>query len=1653
VNDYECEQARRLDQEAVSLVKQGKLDEAIEHLRRALSLSPACAVLHQNLGATLGKQGKLDDAIACLCEAVRLQPDHVESHGNLALAYTEKGQVENAVRTYQQLLQLCPDNAHAHCKLADLYRRMGKLDEAVGSYSEAIRLEPTVALAHHNLGLTFAQQHKFDRAISCYREALRLQPDYADAHNNLGVVFQDQDKLDEAIACFRESLRMRPDCSDTYNNLGIALSNRELLDEALAAYQEALRLRPRSPAVLNNVGNALRKQGKLSEAEAALREALKISADYAEAHNNLGIALVQQGRVDEGMACYQEALRLRPEYPEAHLNLSLNYLLKGRFDEGWSEYEWRWRMKGRALPSANKPLWDGTVPWQPFTVLLMPEQGLGDTIQFVRYAALAQQRGATVVLQSSRPLTRLMTTCVGVDRVVEQDAPLPHFDVIAPLLRLPWLFGTSLATIPAPVPYLFADPARREYWREKLADRPGLKVGLVWQGNPQYPGDRIRSARLQQMSVLARAEGVHFVSLQKGAVAQQQAELHGRFVLSNVGADEWPDFAETAAVVANLDLVISVDTAVAHLAGALGVPVWLALPFAPDWRWLQDRDDTPWYPTMRLFRQTQPGDWDAVFERMAEELLRWNGGSQQRRLQSTDPVTGSDPYRTGMDLLRQGHPAEAVDHLRRSLEMGPEPDGAHNNLGVALAGLRRYAEAAASFRNVVRLRPVSPEGHGNLGLAYLNQGSPAEALVFLQRAIHLNGNSAETHNNVGVAWTELGRPDRALVSYDEAMRLDPAYAAARTNRARALLKLGDFRRGWEEYEWRWRLPGNMPPPLPAWDRAPLTGRTILLHAEQGLGDTLQFIRYAAQVKDRGGKVLVECPAPLRQLISTCPGVDGVLAPDAGPPPIDFHAPLLSLPRLFGTDFATIPASVPYLSAPPQRREYWRQQLSNTAGFKLGLTWQGNPNFGGDRHRSARLVQMAPLARVLGVRLYSLQKGPGVEQLREETGLAVSEFGPDGCPDLTETAAIMASLDLVIAVDTAIAHLAGALGVPVWLALSEASDWRWLSGREDTPWYPSMRLFRQRRRGDWDGVFQRMATALEKRCREQQQALPTPAGSSRAQDVIDNVVAEYQHGLALVRKGQLSAGVNSLRKAVQLRPGNAEWQHNLGVVLAQQGDLDDAITCFREALRLSPEGVDGFGNLGLALLQRGQAREAAECFQEAIRRRPHSHEAHNNLGVAFVRLGRHAQAVDCYRKALEFKPDYAEALNNLGNALRLQGKPQEALAPLEEALRLRPKFAEVLNNLGIALSDLDRLEEAIDCYARTLELDPAHLDARNNLGVLLVNLGRIDEAIPCFDELIRRNPEAVLAHNNRAFAWLRKGDFAHGWAEYEWRWRAPGAVPPPGPTWDGSSLGGRTILLHAEQGLGDTLQFIRHAAMVKALGGKVLLECPTPLVRLLAACPSLDGVLSPGAPRPPIDCHVPLLSLPRVFQTDQGSIPASIPYLCVDPERRLHWQQQLATAAGLKIGMAWQGNAAYAGDRHRSARLAEMAPLRSVPGVQLYSLQKGHGADQLRRVEFAVTDLGAEEWPDFMETACVVANLDLVIAVDTAVAHLAGALGIPVWVALPAAADWRWLLDRDDTPWYPTMRLFRQRRRGDWDEVFRRMADALRCSVARPTRVS
>jgi tetratricopeptide (TPR) repeat protein len=567
----------------------GRTGDALASYRKAIVLKPDYADAYYNLGNTLREQGKINEAVVSYRQAAFLKPDTAELHGNLGAALQESGRLDEAIVSYKQAIGLNPDYAMAHCNFGSALHESGELNDAVASYKRAIELKPDFSIAHNNLGTALKDLRNFNEAVESYKKAIALKPDYAEAHNNLGTALLEQRKFEEAVICHNRAIAIKPDYAEAYNNLGTVLQELCKLDEAIASYRKAITLKP----------------------------------DFAEAHNNLGTALQDSGKLEEALASYRQATILKPDFALAHVNTSFVLLLTENFKLGWQEYKWRLRIKGRTPKTLQKPLWDGS-SLNGKSILVYTEQGFGDSIQFVRYLPMVKAQNGRVIVECQQSLCRLLKNCDGVDEIIEKthknEAPM-QIDVHVPLLSLAGIFEVNMDSISSSVPYIKPDPVLVSEWNTMLDHDSNFKVGIVWASDPRNKNIyHKKSCKLHDFESLSGIPGLSFYSLQKGPAS---AEIHnspnGMKIISL--ENESHDFADTAAVIANLDLVISVDTAVAHLTGAIGKPVWTLLPFAADWRWLLNRNDSPWYPSMRLFRQTRANDWAGVFVQVKEELI------------------------------------------------------------------------------------------------------------------------------------------------------------------------------------------------------------------------------------------------------------------------------------------------------------------------------------------------------------------------------------------------------------------------------------------------------------------------------------------------------------------------------------------------------------------------------------------------------------------------------------------------------------------------------------------------------------------------------------------------------------------------------------------------------------------------------------------------------------------------------------------------------------------------------------------------------------------------------------------------------------------------------------------------------------------------
>ena len=531
-----------------------------------------------------------------------------------ATDHLNAGRLKEAGALYQQILAERPDHAPSLHLLGVVALQIGQTQLAVNLIGAAAENDPTVPAYRNDLGEALRLTGDAAGAAGCFEALIALKPDHAGAHVNLGIVRQQQGRLAEALALYERAVTLRPDTPEAWTNLGALLLQLQRLDEAEKALATAFRLAPNDTAAQLNLGNLRLEQGRPDAAMALYQTVLAAEPDHAAAMLNLGRALKELGRPAEALRHYRQAEALAPDNPTIRWNLGVCRLLLGDWLRGWQGFEARFAADAVARTGIDGPAWTGE-PLPDGTLLIHAEQGLGDTIQFARFAGVARARVARVVLACQPPLLELMRGVDGIDAVVPRDGPLPPFDAQIAMMSLGAALKITGATLP-PAPYLTADPARARAWAERLG--PGFKVGLVWQGHRLHRNDRNRSLPAAALAPLLAVPGVRWFSLQKEPGDGDLAALPG---IINLAAD-LSDFTETAAAIRSMDLVIAVDTSVAHLAGSLGKPVWLALPHAPDWRWLMGRSDSPWYAGARLFRQAERGDWRGPVTAMAAALAK-----------------------------------------------------------------------------------------------------------------------------------------------------------------------------------------------------------------------------------------------------------------------------------------------------------------------------------------------------------------------------------------------------------------------------------------------------------------------------------------------------------------------------------------------------------------------------------------------------------------------------------------------------------------------------------------------------------------------------------------------------------------------------------------------------------------------------------------------------------------------------------------------------------------------------------------------------------------------------------------------------------------------------------------------------------------------
>jgi tetratricopeptide (TPR) repeat protein len=1052
------------------------------------------------------------------------------------------GDFDSALAWFSAITRSNPQDAVALHHQARVLLDLKRLDEAATYFRRALAVRPHWSEARFNLGVTLNRLGRHQEVLDTLEPGASASPQNYDLHFNRAVALLNLDRFEEALSSCTQALACRPDDFGALLNRGTALVGLDRDDEALACFERALARHPNHPAALVNVGVALQALDRPHESIEFVQRALSIDSRNADAWHNLGCALQALDRRQEARMACTAALSIDPHHAAALQQGALAALADGRLLEGFKAYENRWKV----LPYRNfeldtaAPLWRGDAPLAGRRLLLYAEQGLGDTLQFVRYVPLlAAADGAQVILRAPAVLLPLLATLRGGIELVAENQPLPAHDLRCPLLSLPLAFGTTLATIPAEIPYLRADPARAAEWARRLDPRTGRpRIGVVWRGGAVFKRRALRDMRLQNLCALFELDA-QFISLQKEVPDEDRPLLDGLPVAQH--GEFLRDFADTAALVDNLDLVVAVDTAVAHLAGALGKPVWIMSRFAGCWRWMRDRSDSPWYPTARLFRQKEFKNWESVVQdvvaagrefvhhwsrsavacaesgvacadvalRACQETPALPGPSsesavaltadQEVALGASHGASGRDHeallcferalrieplhlralYNRGAALAHLGLHAPALAAFDKTLQVNPDHAGAMLGRGIALANLERFEEAVPCFEWVTTRQTEHVEALCGLGFALGKLGRAEEGLRGVDRALSLRPDYVDAHYRRGYLLCWLDRLTEALATFEHILAVDPNHQDARCDRSLVLLARGEYAEGFEQYESRWLTRGAGSRPVsdaPLWlGSSSLEGKCILVCSEQGLGDVLQFSRYAALLAHRAAEVILRVPEPLVQLMRSLPGAVRVIGAADPLPAHDFHCPLLSLPLAFATRLETIPAQVPYLHCSAEAAARWAAALGPRRKPRIGIAWAGRQVPPLTQVRDVALEALLPLLE-LDAQFISLQQTVPPRDRALLESLPLARYG-ETVRDFADCAGLIENLDLVISVDTAVVHLAGALGKPVWLMNRKASCWRWLRGRNDSPWYPTLRLFRQQELNDWAGVVLDVISAL------------------------------------------------------------------------------------------------------------------------------------------------------------------------------------------------------------------------------------------------------------------------------------------------------------------------------------------------------------------------------------------------------------------------------------------------------------------------------------------------------------------------------------------------------------------------------------------------
>ncbi|CAK0773089.1 cellulose synthase operon protein C [Gammaproteobacteria bacterium] len=1065
-------------------------------------------------------------------------------------------------------------------------------------------------------------------------------------------------------------------------------------------------------------------------------------------------------------------------------------------------------------------------------------------------------------------------------------------------------------------------------------------------------------------------------------------------------------------------------------------------------------------------------------------------------------------YRKSVELLTDFVPArinlacaliktqsvnEAIELLQQALSCEPDNHQVHANLGHALFLKDELEEAEFHCREALRLHPDFPDALINLTLVLQIRGKLAEAENLCREALHSYPNNIALHTNLRRALYEQNRLVDALVVMDKILLTDQDNAGFHWDRSLPLLTMGEIEAGWEAYEWGRKMDDRRRSfTYPDWDGTTTVEGTLLIYAEQGLGDELMFASCIPDVLKRVDHYVIECDPRLATLYArSFPGavIHGVKRNDRAwleMENIAAQIPVGSLAFIFRRHLQDFPDRPAYLLANPERVVYWKDKVQSLGeGLKIGICWRSGLMKGSRPLYYSSLEQWGDIFAVPGVHFINLQYGRCEEELtaaRLQFGVTITVFDEiDLMNDLDEAAALSASVDLVIGAGTAALEIAAGLGVPIWRIDSTHPAWTSL-GTDSMPWHPRMQIFRQVTWGDWREPLSQVATILknisanvESAKQRLQSSIPLVLNehaqleNMRYQFILGNwskVESLGAHwclaheatytildmlGITALRQGETMAARDYLTRALILSPDHAVAYYHLGLVLQAQRDFESARHHYHEALRLKPDFSLAHNNLGNVFLELDNNEQAEVHYREALRINPEESKTYNNLAVLLKKQDRIDEAIDLYRRALR-----------LNSSTDQEDSPRYLPGTVWQPLVLNPVPYEIHANLGNALLDRGDLEEAELHYRKALDACPDHITILNGLADSLREQGRLEEALNYHQRAVDIGPERADVHWNHCLTQLMHGDLDAGWQGYEWRFHALEQRRAfPWPEWDGTALPNERLFIYAEQGVGDEILFASCFSDIIDQVGHCVIECDPRLSPLYAR--SFPRATVRGQMRrdmnwtqeiEPISAQIPIGSLPFYVRRQLDYFPRRAAYLHADPERVVAWRQRLTktVGSGLCIGIIWRSGVLLGRRRLRYSPLEQWGSILKTPHIHFINLQYDECQEELNNarrhhgveiIEFPELDLR----DNLDELAALLTALDGVIGAGTATSALAAALGTPVWRLDPFLPAWI-SLGTDYLPWFPCARIFKQPHWNDWGTPQRELAQALSIWAAR-----